>query len=163
MEDSSLGASEMPSSIFYPPSSTRLYKTGDLARRRADGMFEFVEETVGQAWVRGCRVDLCELETAIGEQPSVDECVVLARASELAGMELVAYVVGALRMEDLRAYLQSQLPAAMLPSAYVPISSMPLTPAGRIDEQAWLESAGLDDALIQRWETALPAIPGGVA
>jgi acyl-CoA synthetase (AMP-forming)/AMP-acid ligase II len=82
--------------------------------------------------------NLREVEAALREHPSIDDCVVLVREMEPARQELVAYVVpaGPFVTEQLHAHLQAILPADLTPRAYVPISTLPLTPDGHVDEQA---------------------------
>src|SRR5438270_7681549 len=73
----------------------RLYKTGDLARYRADGVLEFLGRLDHQVKVRGYRIELGEIEQALLEHPAVAECVVVAREDGLDNKKLVAYVVAA--------------------------------------------------------------------
>ena len=96
------------------------------------------------------------VEAALLEAPSVDACVVLKRKTEL-----VAYVVSSGRFlpERLHSHLQATLPAAMLPSAYVPISNLPLTPTGQVDEQALARIVVIDADLVQQWEDQLQQRP----
>ncbi|MCP4697208.1 MAG: AMP-binding protein, partial [Gammaproteobacteria bacterium] len=106
-----------------------------------------------------CRQDLREVEAALLEQTQVDECVVLARETETLDVELTAYLTAAVRLspEQLHAVLQKQLPAHILPGAYVQISALPLTSAGRVDEAALCKLPVTDSDLSRRWEAAIQA------
>ena len=130
----------------------RLYKTGDLARLRPDGTFQFLGRLDTQVKVRGFRVELGEIETALRSQPGVGEAVVLSRTDPAGpadsdrseGARLVAYVVpgepvpgtGSLDEGDLREGLRRRLPEYMVPSAFVFLDAMPLTPNGKLDRRA---------------------------
>lgn len=104
------------------------------------------------------RVGLREVEAALRDHPSVDDCVVLAREVQPVGQEMVAYVVvsGPFQPERLRA----ALPAGAAVGAIVPVACLPLTPDGQIDEEVLLRLDVIDDALIGHWEQRLRAIPG---
>ncbi|MEO1348694.1 MAG: amino acid adenylation domain-containing protein [Cyanobacteria bacterium J06635_15] len=116
------------------------YKTGDLARYLPDGTLEFLGRIDHQVKVRGFRIELGEIEATLGQHPAVRETVVLARADQPDQPRLVAYVVwenqAALASSELRQFLQKQLPEYMVPSAFVPLQRMPLTPNGKLDRQA---------------------------
>ncbi|NER79863.1 MAG: amino acid adenylation domain-containing protein, partial [Leptolyngbya sp. SIO1D8] len=117
-----------------------LYKTGDLARYLPDGNIEFLGRIDYQVKVRGFRIELGEIEATLRQHPAVQETVVLAREDQPDHWRLVAYVVwenqAALAASELRQFLQKQLPEYMVPSAFVPLQQMPLTPNGKLDRQA---------------------------
>ena len=128
--------------IPHPYSSrrgARLYRTGDVARFRADGEIEFLGRADEQVKVRGFRIELGEIESALREHVHVDECVVMARATDGA-QRLVGYVVaedGARpTTSELIAHLKTRLPEYMLPSAFVMLDEIPLTPNGKVDRRA---------------------------
>ncbi|HEU4328582.1 MAG TPA: amino acid adenylation domain-containing protein [Roseiflexaceae bacterium] len=122
--------------------SSRLYKTGDLARWRADGQLEYLGRLDFQVKIRGYRIELGEIETALSLHPAVREAVVLARdGSAGAAKRLVAYVVpaaetGAALPQELRAFLAERLPEYMLPSAVVVLAQMPVNANGKVDRKA---------------------------
>jgi amino acid adenylation domain-containing protein len=117
----------------------RLYRTGDLAQLRADGL-EFLGRIDQQVKIRGVRIELGEIEAVLRRQPAVREGVVVAREDEERPGEkrLVAYVVpaGKVGVHELRAYLESQLPEAMVPSAFVFLPELPLMATGKVDRRA---------------------------
>ncbi|HKI02159.1 MAG TPA: non-ribosomal peptide synthase/polyketide synthase, partial [Thermoanaerobaculia bacterium] len=122
----------------------RLYKTGDLARHLADGAIEFLGRIDHQVKIRGFRIELGEIESALAAHPSVREAVVVAREGS-AGLgagdwRLVAYVVpeagGEVDPAGLRSFLAAALPEYMLPSAWVALEAMPLSPSGKVDRRA---------------------------
>lgn len=94
-------------------------------------------------------------------EPSVEDCAVLARQTKTGEQEFVAYVTLSepFSAQRLQAYLQSVLPANLLPSAYVPLSTIPLTATGQIDERSLTQFTITDAELIQRWETKLQSFP----
>jgi hypothetical protein len=116
----------------------RLYRTGDRVRRRTDGELEFLGRLDDQVKIRGFRVEPAEVESALGGHPSVRAAVVLASDEPDGEKRLVAWIVrrtGA-EGEDLRAHLRARLPEYMVPSAFVEIPELPLTPHGKVDRGA---------------------------
>jgi amino acid adenylation domain-containing protein len=118
----------------------RLYKTGDRARHRPDGSLEFLGRLDQQVKIRGFRVELQEIETVLSQYPGVHQAVALAREDIPGETRLVAYVVPtaaqALTHGELRHFLQQNLPAYMIPAAFVMLAAMPLTPNGKVDRRA---------------------------
>ncbi|WKB55701.1 non-ribosomal peptide synthetase [Eleftheria terrae] len=117
----------------------RMYKTGDLARHRADGSLEFVGRNDFQVKIRGFRVELQEIEAQLARHPAVREAVVLARRDGGGEPRLVAYYTAAgeaVAPQQLRAALQDTLPDYMVPAAYVALPALPLSAGGKVDRQA---------------------------
>ena len=106
-------------------------------------------------------IDLSEVETALLNHPAVEECVVLVRETDTSTRELVAYVVsaGSISMDQLDSHLRTRLPEDMLPSAYVPLYTVPLTPEGSVDRGALASLEVIDADLLQRWEEKLRTLP----
>ncbi|QNM97394.1 non-ribosomal peptide synthetase [Chitinimonas koreensis] len=119
----------------------RLYKTGDLARWKADGTIDYLGRNDFQVKIRGFRIELGEIEARLAEVDGVREAVVLAReeapgAAASSDVRLVAYYLGeAVEAEQLRRQLAQRLPAYMVPAAYVWLDAFPLTPNGKLDRK----------------------------
>lgn len=117
----------------------RLYKTGDLARYLADGSIQFLGRIDRQVNLYGLRIELGEIEAILSQHPNVREAVVMLHENHL-GQRLVAYVVPNQaqfsQSQELRSFLQTQLPSYMIPSAFGFLEAFPLTTSGKIDRQA---------------------------
>jgi amino acid adenylation domain-containing protein len=140
-----LNQPELTAEKFVPnPSSTRsdarLYRTGDLGRYLADGRIEFAGRADHQVKIRGFRIELGEIETLLAKQESVRECVVIAREDVAGDKRLVAYVVpqpsALLSGTELREWIKQRLPEYMVPSAFVIMERLPLSPNGKVDRKA---------------------------
>ncbi len=135
-----LGRPALTAERFVPDPFTgapggRLYRTGDLVRWRPDGLLEFFGRTDFQVKVRGFRIEPGEVEAALRAHPAVRDAVVVVRPGVGGESRLVAYVVGAAE-EDLRAFLRSRLPEAMIPSLFVLLAALPLNANGKVDRKA---------------------------
>ena len=140
-----LNRPEMTAAKFIPnPFSdtlgARLYKTGDLARYLADGNIEFVGRLDHQVKLRGFRIELGEIEAVLGQHPGVRESIVVFREDIPGDKRLTAYVVPCHDPtslgDELRAFLKAKLPDYMVPSAFVVLESLPLTPSGKLDRSS---------------------------
>ena len=123
---------------FVPDASARMYRTGDLARWRADGRIDYLGRADHQIKLRGYRIELGEIEQALERQATVRQAVVLMREDVPGHKQLVAYVVGQ-GDGDVAAWrkeLMDTLPAYMVPTAFVGLETMPLTPNGKLDRKA---------------------------
>jgi amino acid adenylation domain-containing protein len=120
-------------------SGGRLYRTGDVARRRADGRIDFLGRADHQVKLRGHRVELGEIEACLARHPALRGAVVLAREEQPGDLRLVAYVVAegqAPASTELRSYLRARLPEPLVPGSFVFLDAWPLTPNGKIDRRA---------------------------
>ena len=117
-----------------------LYRSGDLARRLPDGSLHFLGRIDHQVKLRGFRIELGEITAALAEHPAVREAVVVLREDVPGDRKLVAYLVpaGAEAPDpgELRATAGKTLPDYMVPSAFVTIDVIPLTPNGKLDQRA---------------------------
>jgi amino acid adenylation domain-containing protein len=125
----------------------RMYRVGDVARQLADGTLEFLGRTDFQVKVRGHRIEVAEIETALARHPAVSQAAVVAHGEDAASRRLVACVVCAPQVTaptaaDLRAWLGRTLPAAMVPSGWLRAARLPLTATGKLDRRALERWAG---------------------
>lgn len=121
----------------------RMYRSGDLARRNADGDIEFVGRADEQVKIRGFRIELGEIAAAISVDPSVGQAVVLAVDLPRLGKSLVGYVTPAphcdtesVDVERIRARVAAALPDYMTPAGYVVLDEIPMTTHQKIDRAA---------------------------
>jgi amino acid adenylation domain-containing protein len=118
----------------------RVYRTGDMARFRADGALEFLGRRDTQVKVRGYRIELGEIEAVLATHGGVKECVVVVREDIPGDQRLVGYVVstGGARFEPeaARFTLRAKLPEYMVPNLFMTLDALPQTPNGKIDRKA---------------------------
>jgi amino acid adenylation domain-containing protein len=157
-----LTAQKFVVSPFQESGDSRLYRSGDLVRRRHDGSLEFVDRVDRQIKIRGNRVEPGEIESALGKHPNVDQVAVVAREDESGDHRLVAYIVprnGPLVVDEvdeagpddpalcmasdnqgqppgLRSFIRGKLPQYMIPAAYVAVDALPRTATGKLDWRA---------------------------
>ncbi|MEO8191046.1 MAG: amino acid adenylation domain-containing protein [Acidobacteriota bacterium] len=139
-----LGRPELTAERFIPDSissigSERLYRSGDRGRYRANGDIEYLGRQDQQVKIRGHRVELGEIESALEKHPGVREAVVVAREDVPGDVRLTGYVVAAetrFLLPDLRRLLKSSLPVYMLPSRLVVLDRLPLTQNGKLNRDA---------------------------
>ncbi len=118
--------------------SSTLYKTGDLARWLPNGSLEFLGRIDQQVKIRGFRIELGEIESQLLGHPDIKEAFVLARQEVSGDRYLCAYLVSSKECQDsqLREWLAQDLPDYMIPSYFVFLEQIPLTPNGKIDQKA---------------------------
>ncbi len=140
--------------LFGEHGNGRLYKTGDLACYLPDGTIEFLGRVDYQVKIRGFRIELEEIEAVLAEHPAIRQSVVLVQEDEAevsspaiqVGKRLVAYFTieqgQAPTSHELRSFLAERIPEYMIPSSFLVLDALPLTPTGKIDRDAVLAADG---------------------
>ena len=138
------GRAELSSERFFDdplaPGSGRVYRTGDRMRLRPDGTLEFLGRLDHQVKLRGYRIELGEIEAALDAHPDVLQSVALIHEDDDGDKQLVAYVVAEEGREptvtDLRGHVAAAVPGYAVPSAIVPLDTLPTTANGKLDVKA---------------------------
>ncbi|HME08514.1 MAG TPA: amino acid adenylation domain-containing protein, partial [Bryobacteraceae bacterium] len=146
----------------------RMYRSGDLARFRPDGVLEFLGRADRQIKLRGFRIELGEIETALQQHPGVLQAAAVARQGETGEKYLVAYFVADAEIDaaGLRAFLSAKLPPYMIPAQFVALKSLPLNANGKVDRRVLAEveieskpkqvaESELERFISETWSTAL--------
>ena len=159
MRAAELTAERFVADPFGVPGS-RMYRTGDRARWRADGRLEFLGRVDGQLKLRGYRIEPAEVEAALLSHAGVREAAVVAR-----GGSLVGYVAGEAEPATLRAHLEARLPGYMVPAPILFLSALPRTANGKLDPRSLPEpseeisgaapQAGLEARIAAVWAELL--------
>ncbi|MBE9034047.1 non-ribosomal peptide synthetase [aff. Roholtiella sp. LEGE 12411] len=133
-----LTAEKFIPNIFSPEPKAQLYKTGDLVRYLPDSNIEFLGRIDNQVKIRGFRIELGEIEALLSQHLEVKETVVVVREDNPGDKRLVAYIVPnhILPTSEIRNFLKGKLPEYMIPSAFVQLDTLPVTPNGKIDRRA---------------------------
>jgi acyl carrier protein len=127
--------------------SFSLYRTGDLARWLPDGDLEFLGRIDHQVKIRGFRIELAEIEEQLLKHEDIKEAVVICKGEKGDDKYLCAYIVPmeaggkSTVVQGLRKYLARALPHYMIPSYFIPLDNIPLTPNGKIDRKVLPEPA----------------------
>jgi amino acid adenylation domain-containing protein len=125
----------------YGPSGSRMYRSGDRVRWREDGSLEYLGRADDQIKIHGQRIEPREIEAQLVRHRQVKAAVVIAREDIPGEKRLVAYVIApeegaCASAEELRAHLKRVLPEYMVPSAFVPLDALPLTPSRKLDRRS---------------------------
>ena len=165
--------------VTLPGTNERWYKTGDLTQVNANGDLEFLGRADGQLKIRGFRVEPGEVEAALLEYPGVRQAAVTAHEFAPGDTRLLAYLAApeAPASDALREFLEARLPEALVPSRFICLDTLPLTPSGKVDRLALPKptaerpalsaafqqpSPGLEAAIAQVWSDVLGIAPVGV-
>ncbi|MEU6238534.1 amino acid adenylation domain-containing protein [Kitasatospora sp. NPDC047058] len=127
----------------------RLYRTGDVVRRLADGSLAFLGRRDDQIKIRGFRVALGEIEAALLSHPGVRGAVAVVREDAPGERRVVAYTEPhrpGLGADELERHLRERLPAHMVPQTTLVLAALPLTPHGKVDRSALPVPAGRSGA-----------------
>lgn len=124
---------------FAKAPGSRLYRSGDLARRLPDSELEYLGRSDQQIKIRGFRIEPGEIAAVLTSHPQIKEALVTARTVGNGDNRIVAYFVSDAK-DDLKTvlpeFLKSKLPDYMIPAAFVPLEAIPLTVHGKVDQTA---------------------------
>lgn len=116
-----------------------LYLTGDQGRYRTDGSLDILGRLDDQVKIRGMRIELDEISAVLSRHPSVKQATTMAYENEMGEKSLVAYMAtdGGTNasISDLRSFMKEKLPYYMVPSAFVTMEALPMTPNGKVDRK----------------------------
>jgi amino acid adenylation domain-containing protein len=136
------GTDTIGSSFVTDPTASgkRIYRTGDLGSMRPDGCVTHLGRKDLQAKIRGHRIELGQIDSALLRHPAVREAMTVVRQDKPDERRLVAYIVlhrnASVTITALRNFLGAQIPAYMVPADFVQLESMPLTPSGKLNRQS---------------------------
>ncbi|MCE7002317.1 amino acid adenylation domain-containing protein [Kibdelosporangium philippinense] len=165
-----LNRPELTESKFVDRDGRIIYKTGDLARWRADGVIELLGRKDFMVKVNGLRIELGEIESVLRGHDAVAEAVVMARTDSVGDRHLVGYVLSesGVQSEELRALVESSLPSYMVPSGFVVLDEFPLSHNGKVDRKALAQHGGrravvvseppsgpLEERIAEAWRSVL--------
>ena len=155
-----LTAEKFIANPFSDDPSSRLYKSGDLARYRMDGTIDFIGRRDNQVKIRGFRIELGEIESALEAHPKVTSAVVKIWEGKEGDKRLSAYMVGSSKAAsdaEIFNFLKQKLPVYMVPSHLIWLESFPLLPSGKVDRASLL--APEIDSLNKKESAAQPKTP----
>ena len=147
-----LNRAELTAERYVPDSYSkeeggRLYRTGDLVRYEVDGTIQYLGRVDEQLKINGVRIEAGEIEAIVSEHEGVEKCAVIAREEEGAGKQMVGYVVKKEGAEagvvELREHLRERVPGYMVPSVWVWMKELPMTPSGKVDRRSLPEPDGV--------------------
>ena len=152
-------------------SGERIYRSGDLAKFLADGNMEYLGRIDHQVKIRGFRIETDEIEAQLLKHGYIKEAVVIAREDESGEKYLCAYIVAdrEITVAELREYLSKELPDYMIPSFFVKLDKLPMTPNGKVDRKVLPEPDGsintgveyeapsnmIEERLVKLWQEVL--------
>ncbi|MCP4151600.1 MAG: amino acid adenylation domain-containing protein [bacterium] len=163
---------------FREEEGIRMYKTGDLGRLSPEGYIDFFGRIDHQVKIRGFRIELGEIETGLMKHKDIKEAVVIVSTTDTGDTFLCAYYTSKkeLSVSPLRKTLASDLPDYMIPSYFIKLDSMPLTPNGKIDRKALPHPEGeidtgveyappetpVQELLVNAWQDVLGVVKVGI-
>jgi len=139
--------------IIHPRTGERIYKTGDIGRYLPDGNIELLGREDNQVKIQGHRVELGEIEANLIKHSKIDKCTILACNKE-DNKSLIAFYITEydIETEDLYRFLENKIASYMIPSQFIRIKSIPLTPNGKVDYKVLNSLINETTHLVQKWE-----------
>ncbi|NJR32095.1 MAG: amino acid adenylation domain-containing protein [Chamaesiphon sp. CSU_1_12] len=162
---SALTAEKFVSDPFQDGSPARMYRTGDLARYLPNGDIEYLGRLDQQVKIRGFRVELAEIATVLSRHPAIQDTTVQVYTPASGQQRLVVYYASyptaiSVSEAELQQFLATSLPEYMVPSLFVRLDRLPLTPSGKIDRQALPDPLSMSEATAAM---VLPTTPTEIA
>ena len=151
-QNEALTAERFIDNPFSSETGSKLYRSGDRARYRPDGVIEFLGRRDDESKIRGFRIDPAEVEEALCRHNSITQARVVAQGDSAEEKTLCAYVVSSssqMEESEAKAFLQSSLPAHLIPSRIAFLDTLPVTENGKIDDHALVELESYDVAPVE--------------
>jgi nonribosomal peptide synthetase DhbF len=149
-----LNRPELTAARFVTEQGRRYYRSGDLARQLPNGELEYLGRNDQQVKFCGFRIELEEIESVLREHDQIQDAAVAVVTGRAGGQFLTAYVVGDGTPAQLRTHAATSLPTHMVPTRYVRVAGIPLTPSGKTDRAALATAATLAPVPTDRRESS---------
>ncbi|MBC7888346.1 MAG: amino acid adenylation domain-containing protein [Ferruginibacter sp.] len=149
---------------FSEPEVVKMYKTGDIGRWLPEGNIEYLGRMDEQVKIRGFRIELAEIEYVLQQNELVRHAVVLAKKDNTGYNRLVGYIVPAKKYDKaaIEAYLRGKVPEYMVPSLWMKLDNLPLSPNGKADKNA-LPDPDISHLLVNQYEAPRNKLEAGMA
>ena len=149
-QNEKLTAQKFIANPYSADGTGKLYRSGDRARYRPDGVIEFLGRVDDEIKIRGFRIDPTEVEEALCQHETISQARILTHGRNAEEKTLVAYVTSSIPESELKLFLRSFLPTHLIPSRIWSVERMPVTHNGKIDDQVLLDMQGSDNSFDEK-------------